>query len=174
MHLIVNFKTLRIVLIKSFFNKLIIILKNTRLSIIRNGTDNGYYVGFWKSGITALIITVIIITLFFITLLIILNYFLSFNVTLAALFINAEFNLTLIILTIISNPVPNPEIPKVIVFLTFRLTFISGFKILFLKSTLSLPLFIFFIIIPITNAVYNIIFNLGNYKRFLYIFIPLF
>ena len=63
----------RVILIKSFFNKLIIIPKNMRLNIIRNNTNNGYYVGFWKSNITALIITVIIITLFFIIPVITLN-----------------------------------------------------------------------------------------------------
>ena len=157
---------------KSFtFNvtySLIIIPKNTRLSIIRNNTDDNYYVKFWKNNIAALIIIAVTITLSFITPSVIFNYPLFFNITSVIFPVNTEFDLTLIILTVITNSVLNPETPKAVIILTFYLTFTGNIKISFVTTTLSLTLFTFFTITLITDTVYNIIFNFGNYKKLLY------
>ena len=45
-YIIVNFKILRVILIKNALIRFIVILKNIRLSTIYNGTDNKYYVSF--------------------------------------------------------------------------------------------------------------------------------
>ena len=45
-----------------------------------------------------------------------LNYFLSFNITLITLFTNAEFHLTLTVLTVITNSILNLKTLKAIIF----------------------------------------------------------